>query len=169
MRISPVECGGRSAPVSGSTIRSSEPANGRPLVVTRRSSGSVVRPIETNPPHSVLPNDETWVTYGRRSCISRSDPGEPTAMTRRSEWRSASGKRGSFCTASQIVSKAGKASVQRSRSSCSSAGAGSKRRPTWQRAQGAAMQARTVTRPLTWKSGSGVQKRSSGTSSSAPA
>ncbi len=57
--------GGKSSPVSGSTIRSSEPAKARPFVVRRRSSGSVVRPIETKPPHSVLPNEETCVTYGQ--------------------------------------------------------------------------------------------------------
>ena len=41
--------GGRSSPVSGSTIRSSEPANGRPFVVRRRSSGSVVRADRDEP------------------------------------------------------------------------------------------------------------------------
>ena len=71
-------------------------------------------PIETKPPHSVLPNEETCGTYGSRSCISAAARASRRRSRAAARVRSASAKPGSFCTASQIVSNAGKATVQRS-------------------------------------------------------
>ena len=72
-------------------------------------------------------------------------------------------------TASQIVSNAGKAIVQRSRSSWSTPTSGSKRAPTWTSDIPEWRQAASVTIALTWKNGSGVHIRSSGRNAPAAA
>ena len=100
--------------------------SGRPLVVDRASSGWCASPRQANAHVSVLPKHEISVALGNRSCIETSDGGTPTAITRRIRLRSAVAKRGWLSTPSQIVSKAGKATVQRSSSSWSSAAVGSK-------------------------------------------
>ena len=82
--------------------------------------------MDTNEQLSVAPNPDTWVPWGSRSCISRSRPGEPTLNTYRSAVGRSRAASGWSSTGSQIVSKAGKASVQRSRSSWSSAAPASK-------------------------------------------
>ena len=73
--------------------------------------------------------------------------------------RSASANRGWFRTASQIVSNAGNATVQRSRSRRSSASPGSKK-PCWTLGTPPAIVPASVAMPPTWKNGSGVQKTS---------
>ena len=89
-----------------------------PFVVSRVSSGSVGAP-DRDEAAAFRAAERGDLRHGTAAApaMIRSVPGEPTAITSRSALRSASAKRGSFWTASQIVSNAGKASVQRSRSS----------------------------------------------------
>jgi hypothetical protein len=85
---------------------------------SRGSSGSgSVRLLE----HSVAPNDETWIAVGSRASMRASASGIAMFWTIRSASRSATVKRGWSSTWSQIVSKAGYASVIRSPTSVSSA------------------------------------------------
>ena len=85
--------------------------------------------------------------------------GTPTLITTRSALRSASGKRGWSSTPIQISSNAGKAWVQRSRSSWSSAVPASKK-PTWLAHAPRVMALISTCQPPTWNIASGVQKRS---------
>ena len=136
------------------------PISGRPLVCVRECSESVALPMQRKPPASVEPVQETCGALGSSSCIIRSRSGTPTLSTSRSADTSAAGKRGCWSTCSQIVSKAGKAIVQRAASSCSTAAPGSNS-PTCTNAPPRAKAVKAEHQPPMWNSGSGVQKRSS--------
>lgn len=80
--------------------------------------------MQQKPADSVLPVQETCTAWGSEACIDSIRSGGPTLTTTRSADRSVSAKRGWRSTGNQIVSKAGKATVQRSSPSCASATSG---------------------------------------------
>ena len=98
--------------------------SGTPLVPARASGGSSTEPTQQKPPASVPPRQEIWVAVGSLACIPAMRSAGPTLMTVRSAGTAAGTSSGWSSTGSQMVSKAGNATVARSSTSWRTARSG---------------------------------------------